>query len=68
MSLRFLWLIGGIIVAALVVLTVWFFYPRPIRTAAPMPKSPEEKRQRWQEAMKKAMQKAPTAPIPSSPR
>jgi len=69
MSPRLLWLIGGIIVFVLVILAVWFFYPRPIRTAAPMPESPQEKRQRMMEAMKKAMQKAPIAPTqPSAPR
>ncbi len=61
MSSRLLWVIGGIIVVALIVLAVWFFYPRPIRSAAPMPESPQEKKQRWQEAIQKSMQKAPSS-------
>lgn len=68
MSTRLLWLTGIVIVVVFAILAVWFFYPRPIRTAAPMPKSPQEKRQRWEEAVKKAMQKAPIAPMqPSTP-
>ncbi|MCS3918977.1 hypothetical protein Q2T83_05550 [Fervidibacter sacchari] len=69
MSLRFLWLIGGIVAVALIVSAIWFFYPRPIRSAAPMPKSPQEKKQRWQEAIQKSIQKPPGSPMqPSMPR
>ncbi len=63
MSLRFLWLIGGIVAVTLIVLAIWFFYPRPIRSAAPMPKSPQEKKQRWQEAIQKSMQRTPRSPM-----
>jgi hypothetical protein len=69
MPSRFLWLIGGIVAVALIALAIWFFYPRPIRSAAPMPKSPQEKKQRWQEAIQKSLQRAPSSPMqPSVPR
>jgi type VI protein secretion system component VasK len=57
MSERFWLLLLGAVVVILLLMSVWFFWPRPIRSAGEMPSSPHEKAQRWQKAMEKAFGK-----------
>lgn len=55
-SSRVWWVVIGVVIVLLVIVTVWAFYPRPLRSAAPMPTSGAEKRQRWQGAIQKSLQ------------
>ncbi len=67
MSERFWWFLIGAVVIVVVALAAWFFWPRPIRSAAPMPASPQEKAQRWKEAMQKAQKGLPQPTGPKTP-
>ncbi len=57
-SPRFWWLVIGIAALVLIIVGIWVFYPRPSRSAAPMPTSGVEKRQRWQGAIQKSLQQS----------
>jgi len=63
-SPRFWWLIFGLVVVVLIVVAIWAFYPRPIRSAGPMPPSGAEKRQRWQGAIQKSLQQGASEATP----
>lgn len=61
-SPRLWWLIIGAAIVVLLIAAVWVFYPRPPRSAGPMPTSGAEKRQRWQGAIQKSLQQVPKSP------
>lgn len=63
MSARLVWFIGITAAVVLIVVAIWFFYPRPVRPAAPMPASAQEKQQRFREAMQKSLQQTTSTPL-----
>ncbi|MCS7223609.1 MAG: hypothetical protein NZ959_03460 [Armatimonadetes bacterium] len=66
MSEKAFWAIVAIVVALVIVAGAWYFWPRPIQSALPMPTSVQEKARRWPEKAREAMEKVqPATSLPS---